>query len=668
MVQNFEFNDRRVLTFWAVHPCEDISLVTLMRSLISLSQKICSFQSKFFATQRRNARETEITDREMVRSESVVLSLSDLHITFQKVQCLLEDCTREGARLWMLMKSQLATYQFQVLIRAVATALDVLPLSLIEVCGEVKELVELVAKHARKVKFELDPEDELALKQVNLMLDFFQNGTEPEASFLKRFLDYLEIRKWSSCNKEIQFLEEEIRNQSHCDQRHVPLLNSLLGLMTYCRVVMFETTDYRDHDQSDVRCSQESITCLNPKDFHCPISLELMTDPVTISTGQTYDRSSIQKWLKAGNTICPKTGERLSGAEMVPNISLRKLIQQFCSGYGISVSKSGKSSLDITRTIVPGSTVAAETMKFLSRNLARRLVFGSNEQQKKAAYEIRLLAKSNIFNRSRLIEAGTILPLLNLLSSLDASTQENSIAALLKLSKHTSGKRMVIDNDGLRPILAVLSKGLSLEARQIAAATLFYIASVKGYRKYIGEMPEAVPALVELIKTGTACGKKNAVVAIFGLLLDPGNHRTVLESGIVPFLIEFLSSSNRDELKTDSLVVLAAIADRFDGALEILQTSAIPLIIRNLQSIPQKAGKEYCASILLSLCKNGGLEVIEVLAKDPFLMSSLYSLLTEGTSHASSKARALIKVLHKFHETRSSRLKNSEFRRGPSFS
>ncbi|KAE9621730.1 putative aminoacyltransferase, E1 ubiquitin-activating enzyme [Lupinus albus] len=31
--------------------------------------------------------------------------------------------------------------------------------------------------------------------------------------------------------------------------------------------------------------------------FLCPISLEIMKDPVTISTGITYDRESIEKWL-----------------------------------------------------------------------------------------------------------------------------------------------------------------------------------------------------------------------------------------------------------------------------------------------------------------------------------------------------------------------------------
>ena len=35
-----------------------------------------------------------------------------------------------------------------------------------------------------------------------------------------------------------------------------------------------------------------------PKEFICPISLEIMKDPVIMSDGQTYDRESITKALK----------------------------------------------------------------------------------------------------------------------------------------------------------------------------------------------------------------------------------------------------------------------------------------------------------------------------------------------------------------------------------
>lgn len=673
MIQSFSRTDRRALTFPAVHPCEGIALETLLSSLIALSRDICNYQSKFFATQRRNARETirqigillmyleEIRDRGLILSDSIVLCFSELHFTYQKIQFLLEDCTREGARLWMLMKSEFIATQFRFLIRAVATALDVTPLSLIDVGGEVEELVELIAKQARKAKFELDPNDERASRQVLSILNQLEKGIEPELRALKRVLDYLKIRSWADCNKEIKFLEDQNGfESSDCDLREVPFLSSLVGLMSYCRGVIFDTFDYRNAEgQTDARGNLETLSCLNPEDFRCPISLELMTDPVTVSTGQTYDRCSIKKWLKAGNMICPKTGKTLTSTELVPNSSLRKLIHQFCAKNGISLARSGSRSRDITRTIVPESAVAAEAMRFLSKFLARRLVFGTIEQKNKAAYEVRLLAKSNIFNRACLVKEGTVLPLLNLLSSTKTSTQENAIAALLKLSKHITGKNEIIENGGLSLILKVLNMGESLESRQLAAATLFYLSSVEEYRKLLGEAPEAIPGLVKLIKEGTTCGKKNAVVAIFGLLFFPENHQRVLEAGTVPLLVDILASSDKPELITDTLAVLATLAETVEGTQFIVQTSSLRQITGILQSSATRAGKEYCVSMLLSLCINGGREVVAVLAKDPLLMAPLYHLSTEGTSHTSKKARSLLKILHNFHETSTSELMNS---------
>ncbi|XP_050204787.1 U-box domain-containing protein 26-like [Mercurialis annua] len=66
-----------------------------------------------------------------------------------------------------------------------------------------------------------------------------------------------------------------------------------------------------------------------PQLFICPISLDLFKDPVTLCTGQTYDRSSIEKWVAAGNLTCPVTMQKLHDLSMVPNHTLRHLIHDW---------------------------------------------------------------------------------------------------------------------------------------------------------------------------------------------------------------------------------------------------------------------------------------------------------------------------------------------------
>ncbi|XP_022756672.1 E3 ubiquitin-protein ligase PUB24-like [Durio zibethinus] len=70
-----------------------------------------------------------------------------------------------------------------------------------------------------------------------------------------------------------------------------------------------------------------------PQYFICPISLQIMKDPVTAVTGITYDRESIEQWLKkAKGTTCPVTKQPLpSDSDLTPNHTLRRLIQKWCT-------------------------------------------------------------------------------------------------------------------------------------------------------------------------------------------------------------------------------------------------------------------------------------------------------------------------------------------------
>ncbi|MED6108509.1 hypothetical protein PIB30_024689 [Stylosanthes scabra] len=677
-------NPRRPLSLPAVHPSDNISPATLLSSLLTLSQSILNTTT--FFTQRRNAREAtrqvsllliflQHLHASLLPNDAVP-SLSDLHFSLQNLLFLLQDCSREGARLFMLLKSRHVASQFRSLFRTISDALDKLPLNVIKVCWEVRELVELVRKQARKVTFELDPEDQTEAQRVYSVLQQFERGTEPDLNAMKRTLTYLEIKTWIDCKREVKFLEDVMLSSasSVSDDEEASLLSGLISFLCYCRGVIFEHVDFASlhgNSQSEGRSSgggSEVLSCERrpPEDFRCPISLELMTDPVTTSTGQTYDRTSIQKWLKAGNSVCPKTGERLTNRELVPNTTLKRLIQQFCVDNGISVAKpSIRSHHRSGASAEAGSPAAAHAIQFLCWFLARRLAFGTEEQQNKAAYEVRLLARSNVFNRSCLVEVGTVPPLIDLVSTGGRTVQENAMAALLKLSKHSSGQQCIMESRGLAPILKVLNRGLSFQARQIAAAIIFYLCSKKEFRKIIGDNPEAIPGLVEMIKEeGTdnsiMCGKKNAVVAVFGLLLHPENHSKVLAAGAVPAIVRVLSSSmDNASLVTDCLAVLAALAETTEGATAVLQAEALHMIIWFLQSETSPVVKEHCVSILMSLCVHGGSGAVAFLVEESSIMPLLYSIITGGTPHAAKKSRSLIRVLQEFNEQRTSGLGGS---------
>ena len=62
--------------------------------------------------------------------------------------------------------------------------------------------------------------------------------------------------------------------------------------------------------------------------FLCPITQDIMTDPVIGPDGHTYERSAIEAWLNSGHNRSPMTREPMTSRNLIPNIALRNLIQE----------------------------------------------------------------------------------------------------------------------------------------------------------------------------------------------------------------------------------------------------------------------------------------------------------------------------------------------------
>ncbi|KAK4373796.1 hypothetical protein RND71_004473 [Anisodus tanguticus] len=80
-----------------------------------------------------------------------------------------------------------------------------------------------------------------------------------------------------------------------------------------------------------------------PPDFCCPLSLELMTDPVIVASGQTYERAFIRKWIDLGITVCPKTRQMLGHTNLIPNYTVKALIANWCESNNVKLPDPMKS-------------------------------------------------------------------------------------------------------------------------------------------------------------------------------------------------------------------------------------------------------------------------------------------------------------------------------------
>jgi len=71
-----------------------------------------------------------------------------------------------------------------------------------------------------------------------------------------------------------------------------------------------------------------------PENLICPISFELLVDPVFAVDGHTYSRAEIQAWLDTGKSTSPKTNEPLAHTFLTPNHLVRGMVQEYLEANG----------------------------------------------------------------------------------------------------------------------------------------------------------------------------------------------------------------------------------------------------------------------------------------------------------------------------------------------
>ncbi|KAJ6673047.1 WDSAM1 PROTEIN, partial [Salix purpurea] len=93
-------------------------------------------------------------------------------------------------------------------------------------------------------------------------------------------------------------------------------------------------------EKLDLRKMVEELESIHvPSVFICPISLDPMQEPVTLCTGQTYERSNILKWFSLGHCTCPTTMQELWDDTVTPNRTLQQLIHSWFSSKYLAMKK-----------------------------------------------------------------------------------------------------------------------------------------------------------------------------------------------------------------------------------------------------------------------------------------------------------------------------------------
>lgn len=393
----------------------------------------------------------------------------------------------------------------------------------------------------------------------------------------------------------------------------------------------------------DMKCSASFSRKLDhlslpvPPQFRCPISGLIMTDPVILAFGQTYDRPFIQKWLNEVLRVCPQTQPVLSHSILSPNYLVHDMISRWCKEHGIE--------LPMPVGDIDNGEVT-EAHKYRLHLLLHKLSL-SALNQKEAARELRLLTKRmpsfrRLFGDSEVIQK-LLSPLSPGMACIDPELHEDLITAVQNLSIDESNKRVFVEDEKLITFIIDSLKSGTIQTRSNAAAAILSLSALDINKHIIGKT-DAIKNLVDLLEKGHPSSMKDAVSAIFNLCIAHENKARTVREGAVQVI---LSKIIMDRVLVDEFLSLLALLSSHSKAVAALGShGAVPFFMGILRdnSISDRS-KENCVAILYIIFFNDKTKRKEI-KEDEIANGTLSKLAQCGTSRAKRKASGILDRLN----------------------
>ncbi|KAL5709094.1 hypothetical protein ACHQM5_019817 [Ranunculus cassubicifolius] len=343
-----------------------------------------------------------------------------------------------------------------------------------------------------------------------------------------------------------------------------------------------------------------------PSYFLCPISLEILRDPVTLSTGITYDRENIEKWLYSSkNNTCPVTKQVLVETELTPNHTLRRLIQGWCTlnaSYGIERIPTPKPPVDKAQIMKLVSS--GRLPQFQMMSLQRlKFIAGESDANKKCIEAtkgaVEFLAAVVKQNSSEIktdsMEDGV--------ESTRACDEAVHILYTLQLSETSLKALMGKNGEFIESLMRILRKG-NCQARAYTVFLLKSICEVADPVHLVSLKLELFEELVRVLRDYISQHARKAVLQILIEICPWGRNRIkAIDAGAVPLLVELLLEKLEKRTIEMILVVLDQLCGCAEGRSELLNHSAgIAIVSKKILRVSQLAS-ERAVRILYSVSK-----------------------------------------------------------------
>ncbi|KAL0300515.1 UNVERIFIED_CONTAM: U-box domain-containing protein 30 [Sesamum radiatum] len=350
-----------------------------------------------------------------------------------------------------------------------------------------------------------------------------------------------------------------------------------------------------------------------------------MQDPVTLCTGQTYERSNILKWFSLGHYTCPTTMQELWDDTVTPNNTLYHLTYTWFSQKYVQMKKRSEDA----------QGRASELLTTLKK------VKGQSRIQ--TLKELRRLVATHSTARKTVVDEGGVSLLSSLLGPFTSyAVGSEVIAILVNLALSSESKTNLMQPAKVSSIVDILNEG-SVETK-VNCVRFETLMEEKDFRTEIVSSHSLLVALMRLVRD-----KRHPIghLSGLGLLKLICSHKQVrsliVSIGAIPQLLELIPILGPDcvELALFILDVLSSVPEGRQALKDCSNT--IPTLVKLLMRISESC-TDYALSILCSVCKLSP-EECSLIAVDAGLAAKLLLVIQSGCSPVlKQRAAELLKL------------------------
>ncbi|KAK4736553.1 hypothetical protein R3W88_000250 [Solanum pinnatisectum] len=338
-----------------------------------------------------------------------------------------------------------------------------------------------------------------------------------------------------------------------------------------------------------------------PPYFICPISLEMMKDPVMISTGITYDRENIEKWIfSAKNNTCPATKQSLTCIDLTPNVTLRRLIQSWCTinaSHGIERFPTPKPP--VSKPQIIKLLKEAKSPKMLMNSLKRlRSIASENDANKRCMESTGAMEfLASIINNSNEVfeeEEGFM------------SIKDEALSILYQLKLSEQGlKSLIMSGNGefIESLTRVMQHG-SYESRAYAVMLMKDMFEVSTPTLLLSLKQEFFTQVVRVLRDKISQKATKASLQVLVNACPFGRNRVkAAEAGAIRVLVDLLLDSSEKRVCELMLILLDQICQSAEGRAELLNhPGGLAIVSKKILRV-SKVGSERAIKILHSISK-----------------------------------------------------------------